>query len=94
MVTVLIMTVKGMTYWSSEEIPAIQISTTQQDTILRVMPKQTGAVTAYTVSATSFALLAYMENIKKGEEKETLDPIQKFLQEQHMWVGGFASSQV
>ena len=82
-----------MIYWSNEEVPAIEV-TTSLDTTLRLMPKSTGAVTGYAVSATSYALLAYMQNTKKGEERQLLDPIQKFLQEQHMWVGGFASSQV
>lgn len=83
-----------MKYWSNEAIPAIQVSSITQDTTERLLPKSTGAVTAYAVSATSYALLAYMQNYKKEEERDLLDPIQKFLQEQHMYVGGFASSQV
>lgn len=83
-----------MVYWSSEEVPAIARTTRTQDTTERLQPKSTGSNTAYAVAATSYALLAYMQNVNKGEEKELLDPIQQFLQEQHMWVGGFSSSQV
>ena len=83
--------VNKMTYWSSVDIPGIELEENKLDTILRILPKQLSSVGAYTVTATSYALLAYME--KRATEAE-LDSIQRFLQEQHINVGGFYSSQV
>ena len=80
-----------MTYWSSVDIPGIELEENKLDTILRILPKQLSSEGAYTVTATSYALLAYME--KRATEAE-LDSIQRFLQEQHINVGGFYSSQV
>lgn len=89
------LTVSGMYYWSNEKVDAIVQSTSTKDTVLRLLPKGTYAVCAYTVSATSYALLSYLENGGSASSLHPqVDPIQKFLQEQHMWVGGFSSSQV
>jgi len=80
-----------MRYWSSQDIAAELIETNGHDTTLRIMPKKGDSVGAYTVAATSFALMAYMEN---SEPISQLDEIQRFLQEQHLSVGGFYSSHV
>ena len=80
-----------MTYWSTEKIPAIKKEATTLDTTLRLLPKKGSSVGAYTVTATSYALLSYLAN---GESDSDLDSIQKFLQEQHLSVGGFYSSHV
>ncbi|KAF6025141.1 Tep6 [Bugula neritina] len=80
---------KQMRYWSSQDIAAELIETNGHDTTLRIMPKKGDSVGAYTVAATSFALMAYMEN---SEPISQLNEIQRFLQEQHLSVGGFYSS--
>lgn len=80
-----------MTYWSNAQIPQIELAESKLDTILRILPKQVSSVGAYTVTATSYALLAYVEN--RAPEVE-LESIQMFLQEQHINIGGFYSSQV
>lgn len=80
-----------MTYWSSENIPAIEVKSTGLDTIVRLHQKSYSSVGAYTVTATSYALLTYMAN---SEPKEDLDAIQKFLQEQRLTVGAFYSTMV
>lgn len=80
-----------MMYWSTAEIPAIALQPTRLDTQLKLMPKKISSVGAYTVTATAYALLAFLENWEREEE---LDSIQRFLQEQHLTVGGFFSTQV
>lgn len=89
--TVNICLVNGMTYWSTDKIPAINIQPSYLDTNVRIMPKKGSSVGAYTVTATSYALMAYLES---GQPEDDLDSIQKFLQEQHLSVGGFYSSHV
>lgn len=84
-----------MYYWSDEKVDAIVQSTSTLDTIINLLPKSTYAACAYTVSATSYAMLSIMENGGSAASlNKQVDPIQRFLQEQHMWVGGFSSSQV
>lgn len=78
-------------YWSTHDIPAIIRTPGGQDANVRLFSKQFSNVTAYSVAATSYALLAYMQN---SGDSESINKMQKFLQEQHMWVGGFSSTQV
>ncbi|XP_067938571.1 CD109 antigen-like [Watersipora subatra] len=82
-------TVRDMKYWSDEDIPAIERQASGLDSTVLLMPKNRSAVGGYTVTATSYALLAFLEN---GESAKEMDSIQKFLQEQHLSVGGFYSS--
>lgn len=78
-----------MNYWSTHDIAPIKEGTSNQDTIIRLRQKEYSNVTAYAVSATSYALLSNM-NVNYDEREAT--SMQKFLQEQHMWIGGFAST--
>ncbi|XP_067941196.1 CD109 antigen-like [Watersipora subatra] len=82
-------TERDMTYWSIHNIPAIKREAYGLDNTVRLMPKKGSTVGGYTVTATSYALLAFLEN---GESAKEMDSIQKFLQEQHLSVGGFYSS--
>lgn len=84
-------TERDMTYWSIHNIPAIKREAYGLDNTVRLMPKKGSTVGGYTVTATSYALLAFLEN---GESAKEMDSIQKFLQEQHLSVGGFYSSHV
>ena len=79
-----------MDYWSTMEIPAIQ-TTIGLDTQLRLLSKQILNVTGYTVSTTGYALYAFILN---NEPELDIDRIQKFLQEQRMYIGGWTSSWV
>ena len=79
-----------MDYWSNMEIPAIQ-TTIGLDTQLRLLSKQILNVTGYTVSTTGYALYAFILN---NEPELDIDRIQKFLQEQRMYIGGWTSSWV
>lgn len=78
-------------YWSTHDIPAITVGTTSLDPILKLRSKEFSNVTAYAVSATSYALLA---NMNQAYDEDDSNAMQKFLQEQHMWIGGFASTMV
>lgn len=80
-----------MIYWSTHNIAAIEVGSTSLDTIVRLQSKQYSNVTSYAVSATSYALLC---NLDQKTNETFVNEIQKFLQEQHMSVGGFASTQV
>jgi len=79
-------------YWSTQPIEPIVEGSTGQDTVVRLQTKQYSNVTSYAVAATSYALLSHMDNTSDADT--VLKPIQKFLQEQHMWIGGFSSTQV
>lgn len=81
----------SMLYWSTHPIEPIEVGSTSQDTVVRQKTKQFSNVTSYAVSATSYALLC---NMAKSASEDTTMPIQRFLQEQHMWIGGFSSTQV
>ncbi|XP_067945401.1 CD109 antigen-like [Watersipora subatra] len=80
--------VKNMHYWSTMEIPPIEM-TAGLDTQLRIKTKQILNVTGYSVSATSYALHTLILN---NEPKSDIEKVQKFLQEQRMYIGGWTSS--
>lgn len=80
-----------MAYWSSHAIPPITKGPSGLDNVVSLQSKEYSNVTSYAVSSTGYALLAYLQNNAPDDD---IRPIQKFLQEQHMWVGGFSSSQV
>ncbi|XP_067928326.1 CD109 antigen-like [Watersipora subatra] len=79
-----------MIYWSTSPIEAIDKGHSGQDTVVRLLSKQFSNVTSYATSATSYAMLS---NMKNSAPENDLKEMQKFLQEQHMWVGGFSSTQ-
>lgn len=79
-----------MVYWSTHRIPPIRKESSGVDVVLSVYPKEYSNVTAYAAAATGYSMLAHMLN---GANDSYVNMMQKFLQEQHMWVGGFASTQ-
>ena len=81
----------GMMYWSTHDIAPIKVGTSNQDNIIRLRQKEYSNVTAYAVSATSYALLS---NMAVNFDERDANAMQRFLQEQHMWIGGFASTMV
>ena len=80
-----------MTYWSNVKIKPIEIMTPSQDTNLIIKHRKGSSVGAYAVTATSYAMLAYMAN---NEPRSDLESMQRFLQEQRLGVGAFYSTQV
>lgn len=80
-----------MTYWSSEEIRPIKIETSSQDTKLIIRHRELSSVGAYAVTASSYAMMAYMAN---NEPLGDVESIQRFLQEQRIGIGAFYSTQV
>lgn len=80
-----------MTYWSSKAIKPIEIVTPSQDTNLIIRHRGGSSVGAYAVTASSYALMAYMAN---SEPVADLESIQRFLQEQRIGIGVFYSTQV
>ena len=78
-------------YWSTHDIAPIKVGTSNQDNIIRLRQKEYSNVTAYAVSATSYALLS---NMAVNFDERDANAMQRFLQEQHMWIGGFASTMV
>lgn len=83
-----------MMYWSTQKIDAIVAGTTGNDAVERIGSKKFSNVTSYAVSATSYALLCNFAVKASERSQELIKPVQHFLQEQHMEVGGFASTQV
>lgn len=79
------------TYWSNKKIKPIEVKSVTQDTNLRIYARKGSSVGAYAVTASSYALLAYLDN---SEPMADMDSIQRFLQEQRLGIGAFYSTQV
>ena len=81
---------KSMVYWSTTDMPGIPPKP-GLGTQVTLDSKQLLSNTAYTVTTTSYALLAYMQSSQSSDD---MDSIQQFLQQQRMNIGGWTSTYV
>jgi len=80
-----------MLYWSYKDIPRIVRFFSSADTQEQLLTKKLSNALGYAVSSTGYGLLSMLQN---SEDPEEMNRVQLFLQEQHLSVGGFASSMV